>query len=275
MTEMVGKAPRIVWLVVGSAFGILWIAPVIWAVITSLKREVQTLEASILPNPVTFEQYSYILSRSWLPRWYLNSTFTSVAITLLGVGAAVLCAYGLSQLHFRGKMLFMAALLATLIVPGESLLVPLYLLVADMGMLNSYSGIILPQLVLPLVVLVLKEFFDQVPRELREAALLDGASEATILRTIYLPLSSSVLAAMAIITFIGAWNSFLWPLVAVNETSMFTIPIGLTQVQETYGIRYARSMASAVLAALPVVIIYVLAQRRITRAIVATVGINE
>lgn len=272
---MAGKLSRIVWLGAGGILGLISVAPVMWAIMTSLKQEMQTMEPSILPRPVTLEQYAYVLAHSWLPRWYFNSAVTSTAIMLLGVGVAALCAYGLSQLRFRGRMLLSAALLATLIVPGESLLVPLYLLVNQMRLLNTYSGIVLPQLVLPLVVLVVKEFFDQVPKELRESALIDGASEFTILRAIYLPLSSSVLAAMAVVTFIGAWNSFLWPLVAVSETSMFTIPIGLSQVQEAYGVRYARDMAAAVLGALPVVVVYLLFQRRITRAIVATVGIKE
>ena len=162
-------------------------------------------------------------------------------------------------------------------IPQTTNLVPLFMFLNRLGLVNSYLGIILPQTVAPIAlitVVIYKQFFDQVPRELREAARLDGAGEAQILFRVFLPLNWGVTWAMTIVVFIWTWNNFFWPFIIVNSTGMMTIPVGITQVESWYGIAYSRLMASAVLAALPTAVVYVLFHRKVAQGVAMTAGIK-
>lgn len=258
------------------AVAVVWLFPLLWAVSTSLKQEMQTLAAPPVwfPNPVTFESYANVLAESALVRWYFNSIFTGLIITLLVLLLGILCAYAISQLDFPGKNILFWSLLAGFMLPFESMIVPLFMLMNKLGQVNTFAGIILPQLIAPVVIIVFKQFFDQVPRELRDAAVIDGAGEFRILFNIYLPINLGITWALAIVTFIAAWNNFFWPFIIATSTEMMTIPVGITQVQSAYGIAYAQIMAVAVLAGLPVVIAFLLFQRRVTEGMMVTSGLK-
>ncbi len=254
----------------------LWLFPLFWAISTSLRREMQTLVTppSWLPNPISFQGYAEVLRASALPRWYFNSVFTSVVITVVVVLLGLLCAYALSQIDFPGKTVLFWALLAGFMLPFDAMIVTLFMLMNDLGQVNTFAGIILPQLVVPVVIVIFKQFFDQVPGELRDAAVIDGAGEFRILFSIYLPINWGITWALAIVTFIGAWNNFFWPFIIATSTDMMTIPVGITQVKEMYGVAYARTMAVAVLAGLPVALAYLVFQRKVTEGIMVTAGLK-
>lgn len=254
----------------------IWLSPLLWAVSTSLKREMQTLATppTWLPSPATFGAYLDVLQTSALPRWYFNSIVTSVVITGTVLLLGALCAYALSQIEFPGKNVLFWSLLAGFMLPFDAMIVPLFMLMVDLGQVNTYAGIILPQLVVPVVIVIFKQFFDQVPKELRDAAVIDGAGEFRILFSIYLPVNWGITWALAIVTFIGAWNNFFWPFIVVTTNDMMTIPVGITQVKEMYGVAYARTMAVAILAGLPVVVAYLIFQRKVTEGIMATAGLK-
>lgn len=254
----------------------LWIFPLYWAVSTSLKRDMQTLATppTWFPNPISFQGYVEVLQTSALPRWYFNSVFTALIITLAVLLLGVLCAYALSQIDFPGKTVLFWAILAGFMLPFDAMIVPLFMLMNDLGQVNTFGGIILPQLVVPVVIVIFKQFFDQVPSQLRDAAVIDGAGEFRILFSIYLPINWGITWALAIVTFIGAWNNFFWPFIIATSTDMMTIPVGITQVKEMYGIAYARTMAVAVLAGLPVAVAYLAFQRKVTDAIMVTAGLK-
>lgn len=274
-----GKRPNVPGLI-GTLFtlfmALLWLFPLYWAVVTSLKRENDVLAnpPSWLPIPLTFDAYIGALRQSGLLRWYWNSVFTGVVITFLVVFLCLLCAYAISQLSFPGKNLLYWTLLAGFMIPGQALTVPQFILMNDFNAVNSYAGIILPQLIAPITIIIYKRFFDAVPRELREAAVLDGASEARILFSVYLPINLGITWALAITTFIATWNAFFWPFIITTSESMMTIPVGITQVNDAFGVQYARTMAVAVLAGLPVVVAYLAFQNRITEGIMATAGLK-
>lgn len=255
---------------------VVWFFPLFWAMSTSLKKESQTLAAPPVwfPDPVTFKAYGEVLQASALPRWYFNSAFTALIITGLVLLLCILSAYALSQLEFPGKALLFWTLLAGFMIPFDAMIVPLFMLMNELNQVNTYAGIILPQLVAPVVVIIYKQFFDRVPRELRDSALMDGAGEFRILFNVYLPINLGITWALAIVTFIGAWNNFFWPFIIATSTEMMTIPVGITQVQDVYGVAYARVMAVAVLAGLPVAIGYLLFQRRVTEGIMVTSGLK-
>ena len=145
---------------------------------------------------------------------------------------------------------------------------------AGFGMLNSWPGVILPQLLAPVTVMIYKQFFDSVPKDFREAAVMDGATEMQLLFRLYLPMNWGITTALAIITFIGAWNAFLWPFLAVTSEDMMNVTVDITQVTDAFGVKYARDLSSAILAGLPVALVYLIFQRRVTQAIMLTAGIK-
>ena len=273
------KGPNLPGLV-GTVFTLLtaaiWAFPLYWAVVTSLKREGDVLAhpPSWLPIPISFDAYARVLTESGLLRWYFNSVFTAVVITFAVVVLCMLCGYAISQLDFPGKKLLFWILLAGFMIPAQALVVPLFILMNDLNSINSYQGIILPQIIAPIVIIIYKQFFDAVPRELRDSAVIDGANEARILFNVFLPINWGITVALAIVTFIGAWNAFFWPFLITTSESMMTIPVGITQVQDAFGVQYARTMAVAVLAGLPVSVAYLLFQRQVTEGIMATAGLK-
>jgi len=258
------------------AVAVIWAFPLYWAVVTTFKPEHEVIRPYIelLPDTFTLEAYFHIIENTRIVRWYINSIITSLSITVLVVFMGATCGYAISQLKFPGRMLLWWMILASFMVPIQALIVNHFVIMADVKLLNTYLGIILPQLIAPVIVIVYKQFFDSVPRDFREAAVMDGASEFQLLFRIYLPMNWGVTTALAIITFIGAWNAFLWPFLATTNENVMTVAVGITQVQDAFGIYYARLMAGAVMTGLPVAVVYLLFQRRVTQAIMLTAGIK-
>jgi len=254
----------------------IWVAPLLWATLTAVKPELQAAAQPIvwLPSPVTFENFTSVLTTGNLPRWYGNSVASSLIITVFTLVLSAMAAYAFSQLTFPGRNLLFLFSLVGFMLPFEALLVPLYKLMNNLHALNTLAGIILPQLVSPIAIFVFRQFFDQVPKEFREAAVMDGASELRIMWGIYVPLSANIIWAIAIVTFIGAWNNFLWPFIVTNSPEQMTIPVGLTQVQSAYGLHYAQTMAIAILGGLPVILAYLLFQRRVTEGFLSASGLK-
>lgn len=254
---------------------LLWFFPIYWAIVTSLRFDQDTVtDFALFPKDPTLSAYIFSIENSNLLRWYLNSTITSVTVTIVAVAVAACTGYAISQLTFPGRKLLWWTILASFMVPVSALIVNHFIIIAGMGMLNSYMGIILPMLLHPVTVIVYKQFFDGLPREFREAAVMDGATEFQLLFRIFLPMNWGVTTALAIITFIGAWNSFLWPFLAAQDETMMTVTVGITAVQDAYGVAYGRVLSGAVLAGLPVALAYLLFQRRVTQAITLSAGIK-
>ncbi|SEQ92747.1 carbohydrate ABC transporter membrane protein 2, CUT1 family [Faunimonas pinastri] len=255
---------------------ILWFFPLYWSVITSLKPEYEVVEPTIrlIPRHWTLDAYVYVFENTPILRWYLNSTVTSAAITILVLIMSAGCAYALSQLRFPGRRLIYGMILVSFMVPIQALIITHFVLMNDFGLINTWLGVILPQLIVPVAVIVYKQFFDSIPREYRESALLDGANEFQIFGRLYVPMNWGVTTALAIITFIAAWNNFLWPFLVTNSNASMTVTVGITQIHENFGVQYARNLAGAVIAASPVAVAYLVFQRRVTDAIMLSAGIK-
>lgn len=270
--DMIGLVLTVITILValGSFF------PIYWAVITSIKPDAEVISGSnsLIPNRVVFDSYIHIWNNTNIGIWYINSMVTSLVITALVIVSSAGCAYALSQLDFPGRRVIYVLILACFMVPMQALIVNHFVLMAQFKLLNTWAGIILPQLIVPVVIIVYKQFFDSVPKEFREAAQMDSAGHLKILFRIYLPMNWGVTASLAIITFIGAWNSFLWPFLAATGEATMTVPVGITQVKDAYGIVYGKLMASAVVAGLPVAVVYLIFQRRVTQAIMLSAGVK-
>lgn len=256
--------------------GLAWIFPLYWALNTSLMADTQTVQQppNWIPIPPIISQFVYVVTNTSIVRWYINSIFTSVVIDGLVLLFTMMCAYALSQIRFRARRALFMLFLAGFMVPFTTNAVPLFMLLNRLNMVNTYWGIILPQLVSPIAVVIYKQFFDQMPQELTDAARMDGAGEFRILFRIFLPLNLNITWALGIVIFIWTWNNFFWPFIIIGSNSMMTIPVGITQVQSWFGIAYSRQMASAVLAGIPTAVLYLIFQRRVTQGFAVTAGLK-
>ena len=255
---------------------VIWAFPIYWGIVSSLKPEDEVVRPYIelWPDTLTFEHYWFALTQTQIGTWYVNSIATAVGTTLLTVVTSMFAGYAISQLRFPGRTVLWWLILASFMVPTQVLIINHFVLMANMGLLNTWAGIILPQLIHPVIIIVYKQFFDQVPKDFREAAVMDNAGELAILFRIYMPMNWGVTTALSIVTFIWSWNAFLWPFLAVTKTEMMTITVGITQVWDAFGVYYARQLSAAVLAGLPVALAYLMFQRRVTQAITLSAGIK-
>lgn len=262
--------------VAAAALAVLWLLPLLWALSTSFKVET---EASLgqdihwIPQDWSLEGYKTLFERGYHLTWMINSTIVSTIVTVLTLVLCVSAAYGFSRFEFPGKKIIFGAIIAGLMVPGQALIIPLFDLVNDLHLAGTYWGLALPQVVAPVMVFILKRFFDAIPRDYEEAAKLDGAGHLRVLWNVILPLSGPIMAAVGIFTFIGSWNNFLWPLLVATDPSMMTLPVGLGVVSGGYGLFYAQNMAAAILGALPLLIVFLIFQKQIVKG-VAGVGLK-
>jgi multiple sugar transport system permease protein len=268
------------WTVIGAVaavlLALLWAAPLLWALSTALRPELETVSSEFhwLPQEWTLDAFAKTLGAGNVVRWLFNSFVVALLVTAITMAISLMAAYAFSQLRFRGRSILFGVAMLAFLLPFEALLVPLFRTMNQLGLINSYAGIVLPQVVSPVVIYVFKQFFDEIPADFREAAVMDGAGPLRVLWSIYLPISGNIVWAMAIVTFIAAWNNFLWPFIIVTSNDMMTIPLGLTQTYDAFGVRYAQLMAAALLGALPVALAYIAFQRRVTQGFLAASGLK-
>ncbi len=271
--DLVGLVITLVTLVAA----VFWAFPLYWGLVTTFKHEYEIVQPGfqIWPKHFTLENYVHVLLQTKIGLWYLNSLITSVAVMLIVVATSACAGYAISQLDFPGRRFFWWMILASFMVPVSALIVNHFILMSQFKLINTLAGVVGPQLVYaPVTIIIYKQFFDSVPKDFREAAVIDGASELQLLFRIYLPMNWGVTTALAIITFIGAWNQFLWPFLAVSSEDKMNITVGITQVHDAFGVSYGRDLAVAMLAALPVALVYLIFQRRVTQAIMLSAGIK-
>ena len=265
------------FITIGTLIGaIIWAFPLYWGLVTTFKHEYEIVRPGfhLWPEHFTLENYVHVLLQTKIGYWYINSLITSAAVTVLVVLMAAGAGYAISQLNFPGRRFFWWMILASFMVPIPALIVYHFILMSQFHLINTLAGVVGPQLIAPVTVIIYKQFFDSVPKDFREAAVIDGASEFQVLLRVYLPMNWGVTTALAIITFIAAWNLFLWPFLAVTTEDKMNITVGITQVHDAFGVQYARDLATAMLAALPVALVYLIFQRRVTQAIMLSAGIK-
>lgn len=254
---------------------LVWVFPLYWALVTSLRSENRVVSRpGLLPDEFNISNYADALFNTQLLTWYINSVGTAVIVTAVVILISMMCAYALSQINFPGRRFLYLVVLASFMIPSQALVVTQFILMDQFRLINTWGGIILPQLIVPVTIIVYKQFFDSVPREMREAAVLDGGGDYAILFKLFLPLNWGITTALAIVTFIGVWNAFFWPFLVITSEDMMTIPVGITQVNDAFGLAYARLMSVALLAALPVVLAYLIFQRRVTEAVMISSGVK-
>lgn len=249
--------------------------PFYWMLLLSVtpENEIYQWPLRFLPTNPTLENYIQIFTRQDLQmgRWFANSVIVATGETLLTLLVCSLAAYGFARLEFPGRNQLFYALLFALMVPAQVTLIPTFLLVRNLGWLDTYQGVILPEVAGVFGVFLLRQFFLGLPRELEEAAVIDGAGRLRIYWQIALPLIRSGLVAMTIFVFLGSWNNLFWPLIILNRLEMRTLTVGLTVLQGTYGAeQMGLVMAGAAVASLPILLFYAIFQRQILQSISLT-----
>lgn len=254
-------------------FGILWLLPSLFAIKTSLvQNSIAALGATEIIqdlNP-TLESYLSLFRSGDIWNWYLSSFLTATVTTLLTLLFASMAAFAISRLRFPGRNTVFLLIVLGIMIPAQVLIVPIFQSLAVVNLLNTYWAVILPQVPAVIAVFIFKQFFDGIPRELEEAARIDGAGLWKIYWSLIMPLSRPVTAAVAVLTFVWTWNNLLLPLFVISNPDLMTIPVGLATIEGSYGQQYADIQAGAILAALPLVVLYMFFQRRIVEGVTGT-----
>ncbi|MGI8520437.1 MAG: carbohydrate ABC transporter permease [Actinomycetota bacterium] len=251
---------------------VLYIAPLLWMLSTSLKTNSDAVQwpLSWFPEQISTEGYSNILDPAAsqpVIRWFVNSLVAATAHAALVLIVAAPAGYALARMHFRGSRLIFATLVATLFIPPVTFLMPNYLIVDSLGWLDTLWAIVVPGAAGALGVFFLRQFFTSLPVELEEAALVDGANRFQIFMRIVLPLSKPALATLAVLSFLTNWNDFLWPVYVLFSKPNLTLQPGLAILQDAYNTNYPIVMAGGIIASVPVLILFLLAQRYVVEGV--------
>lgn len=255
-----------------TLFGLLWIVPFAWALITSLRpnNEITANPTTPWSNNWNLDAYSNTLTANPVGFWYVNSLIISTLSVLFTVLVCSMVGFAIAHLRFRGRGLILGLVLAGLMLPTEAIVLPQFMQFRAMHLLGTYWALILPAVAAPVAVFVFASFMRGIPDALIEAARLDGASWWRIYSRVCLPLCRPAVSAVAIFTFITTWNAYLWPLLVLTQTKSQTIPVGLGGLIGGAAIQYAETMASAVLGILPLLAVFLLFQRQIAQGIANT-----
>ena len=254
---------------------VIWLLPALWVLVTSLKQaqDIVRVPPVWIPWPITFDHYGealFSVRTASVGRAFLNSGIIGVLTVVLVLFASALAAYPLARMRFPGRDLIFALLVGSMMVPSIIAIVPLYVLVQQLGWLSTYQALILPDSAATFAfgVFLLRQFFRGLPIELEEAARIDGANTWQIFSRVLLPLTKPALAALAIFAFRSSWNDFTWPLIAINKPDMLTLPLALTLLRSAYSNEsYGAITAGAVLSAVPLLVVFIFANRHIVEGV--------
>ena len=252
------KVKMVLSLAVLTLFGLLAFIPLCWMVITAIKPASLTLRfpPELFPKNPTLANFQELFQRPLILRWTFNSGVVAVSVTFLQLLLCTMAGYSLAKKRFPLSQLLFFVYIASMMIPKQVTLVPLYILVSKFGMINTYWGLILPSVAAPFGVFLMRQFLVTVPTEIIEAAKIDGASEWRTFYKIIVPISLPAMAVLGIFTFVAEWNDFLWPLIVTNTQQMKTLQAGLALLQEEVPMQYAFLMSGATYAAVPMIIIF-------------------
>jgi multiple sugar transport system permease protein len=252
-----------------SLVALLFLVPIIWMLLSALKpsAEVFTTPPTLFGSEVKFS--NFVEAWNYLPfgRFILNTVFVAGIGTLITLVASAMSGYAFARLNFRFRGGLFVLYLSTLIVPQEVIVIPMFLVMQRLNWVNSYQALILPWAFTAFGTFLLRQFFLTIPRELEEAAKIDGCGHIRILRSVIIPISAPALAVLAVFTFISYWNSFLWPLIIINDTAKMTVPLGLDLFLGQQGQRWELLMAAATISMVPTVILVLALQKYLVRGI--------
>lgn len=266
----VAQVRKLLLISLASMLAFIQLFPILWMVVGAFKPKEEANGARLLPENPTLDNLSEVFTTIPFARYLLNSLVTSVVVTILLVGFGAMAGYALARMRFRGRELVFGMYFSTLLVALPVIVVPLYIVVSELGMADTYAGLIVPVSFTAFPVFLMRQFYVQFPRDLEEAADLDGAGYLRRFVSIVLPLSKPMLAALAVLTFLATWNSFLWPLTVAKSSDLWVVQVGIATFQSQYGGQWNLIMAASMVAAIPTLLVFLLLQRHIIESIKAT-----
>jgi multiple sugar transport system permease protein len=242
---------------------LLALAPLLWMVVASLMPpgEANSYPPRLWPSAVTFEHYTALFTRLDLARYLLNSTLLAGAVTAISLLINSMAGYAFAKFRFRGRDRLFRGLLAALVIPGQVAMLPLFLLLKQFGLINTYGGVIVPGMASIFGIFLIRQYLLAIPDSLLDAARMDGAGEFRIYWSLVLPLCRPILITLAIFTFMGTWNDFMWPLIVLTDSSMYTLPVALANLLGEHVQDTELMMAGSVLTVLPVMLLFVALQK--------------
>jgi multiple sugar transport system permease protein len=261
------------WHIVLLPLSLVMVVPFVWMVLSSFMRnaEINHAPPALFPHQLYLGGYRLVLANSDFPRWFLNSVIVSVTVVVSQLFMCSLAGYAFARINFRGKNMTLVLLLATALIPFQLTVIPTFLIFHTLGLINTLGALIVPQLTSALGIYLMSSFFQAFPKELEEAGRIDGCSRLGVYAKIVLPLAKPALAALAIITFIYAWNDLFWPLIAITSDKTYTVQVGLATFQGQHRTEWSAVSAGITLTTMPVLLVFLVGQRRFVQAITGAV----
>ncbi|MGM0778071.1 MAG: carbohydrate ABC transporter permease [Bacillota bacterium] len=267
--EMLKRIPLYAFLILGS-IGML--VPFVWMISSALKpnNEIFTSPPTFLPKDANWGNFITAWNSGDFTQYFINTSIISVLTTVITLFICSLAGYTFAKFNFMGKKLLFLLFLGTMMIPMQVIMIPIFLMMSKIGLLNSYWSVILPLVANAYGVFLMRRFMSTIPTELMEAARIDGCSEFRIFWQIILPLTKPALVTLGILTFLGAWNEFLWPLIMLDSPDMMTLQVALTQFQGQYEVKWNLLMAASALSMIPIALIFIVFQRYLVEGIASS-----
>ncbi|GLI10490.1 sugar ABC transporter permease [Paenibacillus tyrfis] len=250
----------------------IMLLPYLWMVLSSLKSNMEIISATptLLPEQPSFAGYETVFREAPFWRWLANSAVTSVLVTAATLFTSALAGYIFAKYEFPGKKVLFVLVLGTMMIPFQVIMIPTYLIISKLGLINHLAAVILPNLVSSYGVFLAKQFIEDIPKDLMEAARIDGAGELKVMWRIITPLIMPMLSALGIFTFMASWNNYLWPLIVLNDTDNMTVPLALVFFNGAHTVNYNVVMSAAVLITVPVIIVFLIFQKQFIKGLTMT-----
>ncbi|MGC0143810.1 carbohydrate ABC transporter permease [Pseudactinotalea sp. Z1732] len=258
---------RTMMLALGLVLGALTIFPLVWMVSGSFKTAADVYSLDLIPASPTLENFTYVFTEVPFLRYMANSLFVAGTVTVLALWFHSMAAYALARLNFKGRDTIFLIIFSTLLVSLPVVLIPTFVVVRTLGLVDSYAGLIIPAIFNAFGIFLLRQFYISLPKELEEAALVDGASYWRIYANVILPLSRPILAALAVFFFLANWNSFVWPLTITSDPNLRVVQLGIATFQQQYTADWNYILAAATVAAAPTLLVFFFFQRQIVESI--------
>lgn len=260
------------WHLLLAPLSLLFALPLVWLVLSSVmtNAEINRFPPALWPSGIHLGGYRYVLGNAMFPRWFMNSLIVSAVAVASNLLFGALGGYAFARMRFAGSRVLMVAMLATMAIPFQLTMIPTFLIMKRLGLIDTLGALIIPSLVTPFAVFLLRQFFLSLPRELEEAAWIDGCSRLRVLILVVLPLSRPALSTVAVLTFLTTWNDLTWPLIAINHDTQYTLQLGLTTFQGQHHTQWAAVMAGNVITVLPVLLAFLGAQKAFIQSITSS-----
>ena len=250
-----------------AILAVLTVSPLIWMICASLKPGDETFSPNMLPQHWTLENFQYVFTALPFWRYMLNSLFVAGTITVIALWFHSMAGFALARLRFPGREVIFLTIFSTFLVSLPVIIVPLFILVRQMGIVNSYAGLIIPAIFNAFGIFLLRQFYISIPQELQEAAVIDGASYFRIYWSVMLPLSRPILAALAVFFFLANWNAFIWPLTITNDQNLWVVQIAIASFHQQYSSSWNYIMAGSTIVAVPTLLLFFIFQRQLVESI--------